>query len=95
MTRTDPLRASTRDGDGGNSHGSETGRIILTRMRVALGSDHAGVSLKDDVKRVLDARGIQYTDFGTLTSDSVDYPDFAAAVGEQVAGGAYDRGILV
>jgi ribose 5-phosphate isomerase B len=64
-------------------------------MRIALGADHAGVALKDDVKRLLDERGIPCTDFGTHSTASVDYPDFAATVAREVAGGRYDRGILV
>ncbi|MCC7008689.1 MAG: ribose 5-phosphate isomerase B [Acidobacteria bacterium] len=63
-------------------------------MRIALGADHAGVGLKEQIKRLLDERGIPYTDFGTLSTDSVDYPDFAARVAEQVAAGRFDRGIL-
>jgi ribose 5-phosphate isomerase B len=64
-------------------------------MRIALGADHAGVSLKDDVKRLLDGRGIPYTDFGTESTESVDYPDYAAKVAHAVVEGGYDRGILV
>jgi ribose 5-phosphate isomerase B len=64
-------------------------------MRIALGADHAGVGLKDDVKRVLDGRGIPYTDFGTHSTESVDYPDYAAKVAHAVTEGGYDRGILV
>ncbi|HET9272255.1 MAG TPA: ribose 5-phosphate isomerase B [Vicinamibacterales bacterium] len=64
-------------------------------MRIALGADHAGVALKREVARLLDERGVSYTDFGTDSTDSVDYPDFAAAVGREVASGRCDRGILV
>lgn len=64
-------------------------------MRIALGADHAGVGLKDDLKQLLDARGISYTDFGTHSTASVDYPDFAARVAHEVAAGHFDRGILV
>lgn len=64
-------------------------------MRIALGADHAGVVLKERIKQHLDARGITYTDFGTNTTDSVDYPDFATAVGREVASGAFDRGVLL
>ena len=64
-------------------------------MRIALGADHAGVALKREVARLLDERGIPYTDFGTHSIDSVDYPDFAAIVGREVASGKFDRGILV
>jgi len=64
-------------------------------MRIALGSDHAGVALKEEVKRLLDQRGETYTDFGTNNTDSVDYPDYAARVSREVAAGQFDRGILV
>ncbi|HTM34353.1 MAG TPA: ribose 5-phosphate isomerase B [Vicinamibacterales bacterium] len=64
-------------------------------MRVALGADHAGVELKDALKRALDARGIACEDFGTHGPASVDYPDFAAAVAGGVSDGRFDRGVLV
>lgn len=63
-------------------------------MRVALGADHAGVHLKDAVRSLLESRGIEVQDFGTVDETSVDYPDYAARVGRAVAGGAADRGIL-
>jgi ribose 5-phosphate isomerase B len=63
-------------------------------MRIALGSDHAGVALKEEVKRLLDQRGVAYTDFGTHSTESVDYPDFATTVAAEVASGRFDRGIL-
>ncbi len=64
-------------------------------MRVALGADHAGFELKNALKRVLDELGIIYDDLGTSSSESVDYPDYAEAVGNGVAEGRFDRGILV
>ena len=64
-------------------------------MKIALGADHAGFQLKDSLKRLLDELGIPYEDFGTATAQSVDYPDYAKAVAEGVAGGQFDRGILV
>jgi len=64
-------------------------------MRIALGADHAGVALKHNIRQLLDERGISYQDFGTNSSESVDYPDFAATVAHEVASGAFDRGILV
>ena len=64
-------------------------------MRVALGADHAGFQLKNALKRVLDELGVTYDDFGTGSAESVDYPDYAKAVGESVVQGRYDRGILV
>ena len=63
-------------------------------MRIAIGADHAGVALKEQVKQVLTARGVAFDDLGTLTTESVDYPDFAEAVSRKVASGEYDRGIL-
>jgi ribose 5-phosphate isomerase B len=64
-------------------------------MRIALGADHAGVVLKEQIKERLGQRGIPYTDFGTTGAESVDYPDFATEVAKQVATGAFDRGVLV
>lgn len=64
-------------------------------MRVALAADHAGVTLKELVKPVLDELGVTYEDFGTHSTDAVDYPDFAARVAHGVASGRFDRGILV
>lgn len=63
-------------------------------MRIALGADHAGVHLKQEIRQLLDERGIAYTDFGTNAIDSVDYPDFAAPVATDVANGRFDYGIL-
>jgi ribose 5-phosphate isomerase B len=64
-------------------------------MRIALGADHAGVDLKNQLKRLLAERGDVWEDFGTTNGESVDYPDFAARVAHAVATGAFDRGILV
>lgn len=64
-------------------------------MKIALGSDHAGFELKENVKRLLAAQGIQIDDRGTHSPEAVDYPDFARAVGEEVVRGHADFGILV
>ena len=64
-------------------------------MKIAIGADHAGYQLKDSLKKLLDEMGVAYEDFGTSNGQSVDYPDFAKAVAEGVAGGKFDRGILV
>ena len=64
-------------------------------MRVALGADHAGVHLKSAVRSLLESRGIEVHDAGTVSEDSVDYPDYAVKVGTSVARGDVDRGILV
>lgn len=63
-------------------------------MRIAIGADHAGVALKEHVKQVLKARNIPFEDVGTLSTESVDYPDFAETVSRRVASGEFDRGIL-
>lgn len=63
-------------------------------MKVALGSDHAGLPGKEAAKRILDELGIAWADLGTNSTESVDYPDFAEAVGKAVAGGEADRGLL-
>ncbi len=64
-------------------------------MKIAIGADHAGFEEKEKLKKTLDAIGADYTDMGTNSTESVDYPDFARKVGEAVADGEYDRGILV
>jgi len=64
-------------------------------MKIALGADHAGYQLKDSLKKLFDEMAISYEDFGTSSGQSVDYPDFARTVAEQVAAGRFDRGILV
>jgi ribose 5-phosphate isomerase B len=63
-------------------------------MRIALGADHAGVSLKADVHTLLKARGDEVIDMGALSEESVDYPDYAAKVARAVAEGEADVGIL-
>jgi ribose 5-phosphate isomerase B len=62
---------------------------------IALGADHAGWQLKEEIKAWLLDRGAEVTDFGTHSPDPVDYPDYAAQVGEAVASGKAGRGILV
>ncbi len=70
-------------------------------MRVALGSDHAGVALKNELKRAFDKAALgdnplhTCIDVGTYSEESVDYPEFAQQVAEGVATNAFDRGILV
>jgi ribose 5-phosphate isomerase B len=64
-------------------------------MRIALGADHAGFALKEALKETLEGDGHAVIDRGTSSEESCDYPEFAAAVAEDVAGGRADRGILV
>jgi ribose 5-phosphate isomerase B len=64
-------------------------------MRIALASDHAGFAEKERLKTVLSDLGIDFDDLGTRSEDSVDYPDYARAVAEQVADGRVEQGLLV
>jgi ribose 5-phosphate isomerase B len=64
-------------------------------MKIAIGSDHGGFSLKEEIKTVLDELGHEYADFGCNSEESVDYPDFAVPVSEKVARGEFERGILI
>jgi ribose 5-phosphate isomerase B len=67
----------------------------MTKPKIAIGSDHAGFEGKEKIKKVLDEIGVEYEDFGTTSTDSVDYPDFGAKVGRAVAGGEVGQGIVV
>ena len=62
---------------------------------IALGCDHGGFSLMQEIKAHLDELGLEYRDFGTYTSESCDYPVYAEAAARAVASGECDRGILV
>ncbi len=64
-------------------------------MRIAIGCDHRGVNLKQDIIKSITDAGHSYEDFGCYTTDPVDYPDIAQKVGEAVASGDFERGILV
>lgn len=64
-------------------------------MRIAIGSDHAGVEMKRDLADFLAQKGHQVTDLGTHTTAPVDYPDIAAAVAEAVRGGQAERGVVI
>jgi ribose 5-phosphate isomerase B len=64
-------------------------------MRIALGADHAGYQLKDDIKQHLEQQGISVRDEGTSSAESVDYPDYARAVAHDVSEKRVDLGILV
>jgi ribose 5-phosphate isomerase B len=64
-------------------------------MRVAIGSDHAGFVLKGELCTLLDELRVEYRDFGTYSTDPVDYPDLIAPVARAVARGDYDFGIVL
>jgi ribose 5-phosphate isomerase B len=64
-------------------------------MKVAIGCDHAGVSLKNEILPVLKELAVEWKDFGTTTEESVDYPDFGERVSEEVSKNNVERGILI
>ena len=64
-------------------------------MRIAIGSDHRGFALKEVLKELLGELGHEWVDFGCQGEDAVDYPDIARPLGEAVAAGEYERGILI
>ncbi len=64
-------------------------------MKIAIGSDHAGVEAKQRLRQLLQRDGHAVTDCGTQGAESVDYPDFAAAVAQAVARAQVERGVLI
>jgi ribose 5-phosphate isomerase B len=64
-------------------------------MKIAIGSDHAGVELKKELLQLLKDMGADALDVGTNTSESVDYPDFGDKVSAAVSAGEVDRGVLI
>jgi len=64
-------------------------------MKIAIGSDHAGFELKEQLREKLRAAGYEVADLGTASTESTDYPDYAAAVARAVRDGQADKGILV
>ena len=64
-------------------------------MKIALASDHAGFSEKEKLKVLLNDLGLEVSDLGTVSEASVDYPDYARKVAEEVATGRVDQGVLI
>lgn len=64
-------------------------------MKIAIGADHGGYRLKEEIKKHLEAWGHEVEDMGCHSADSVDYPDYAGPVALNVAQGRCDRGILI
>ncbi|HEY2989856.1 MAG TPA: ribose 5-phosphate isomerase B [Candidatus Binatia bacterium] len=64
-------------------------------MRVAIGADHAGFSLKQDLVVYIESLLHEVLDLGTDNEEPVDYPDYAEAVGRAVADGRAERGLLI
>jgi ribose 5-phosphate isomerase B len=65
------------------------------KLRIAIGSDHAGFPVKEAIRKYLEGAGYAVDDQGTSSEDSVDYPDYGKAVGERVATKQDDLGIVV
>jgi ribose 5-phosphate isomerase B len=63
--------------------------------RIAIGCDHRGFGLKKPIISFLQNEGYSYQDFGCHSTEPVDYPDIARDVGEAVASGSFDQGILI
>ena len=64
-------------------------------MKIALGCDHGGLNLKNEIAKYLIETGMEIKDFGTYTTDSCDYPDIALPVAEAVVSKEFDFGILI
>jgi len=64
-------------------------------MKIALGSDHGGYQLKENLKKYLKELNVEYVDFGCENKKSVDYPDIGFEVAIEVKSGKYERGILI
>ncbi len=62
---------------------------------IAIGCDHGGYELKQEVIKYLDEKGYEYKDYGCYSTESMDYPDLAKPLAEAVAAGEYDKGILI
>ena len=64
-------------------------------MRIAIGCDHLGLPLKQEIAALLRERHVEFQDYGVCASDKVDYPDVAEKVAGAVQRGEFDRGILI
>lgn len=67
----------------------------MKSYKIAIGSDHAGFKYKEAIKAMLLAEGHAVRDFGAHSSEPCDYPDFVRPAAEAVAGGEYERGIVL
>ena len=64
-------------------------------MKIAIGCDHSAVELKKEIIKYLEELGHSVTDFGTHTTESVDYPIYGKKVAVEVANGNFDGGVLI
>lgn len=67
----------------------------MSTLKIAIGADHGGFELKEKIVEYLKSKNIEYKDFGCFSTDSCDYPEYAKVVGNEVAKGNFNRGILV
>ena len=67
----------------------------MSKMKIAIAADHGGLNLKNKIKDYLSNNGYEITDFGTNSTESCDYPDFALPAAEAVACGKCDKGIVI
>jgi ribose 5-phosphate isomerase B len=74
---------------------AEVQQPSIEKQVIAIGTDHGGVDLKEILKKDLTDSGYTVIDCGTHTKESVDYPDIALAVSEQVASGKAWRGVII
>jgi ribose 5-phosphate isomerase B len=75
--------------------GLTAGKQGAVEMRIALGSDHAGFEYKQAISELLVAFGHEIYDFGTYSTEPVDYPDFIRPAAEAVARGEFERGVVL
>jgi len=61
---------------------------------IAIGADHGGYKLKEELKKYLDEKGIEYKDVGTFSEERTDYPIFAEKVAKEIVNGKCDKGII-
>ena len=69
--------------------------MIMENKAIAIGSDHGGFELKQEIIKHLTKKGIDFEDFGCFSEASCDYTDYGKAVAEAVAAGEYEKGILI
>ena len=63
-------------------------------MKIAMAADHGGYALKEGIKKYLEEKGIEVNDLGTYSEESVDYPEYGQACGQEVVSGRADKGIV-
>jgi ribose 5-phosphate isomerase B len=69
--------------------------VVKYKMKIALGSDHGGYQLKENLKKYLKELNVEYKDFGCNSEKSVDYPDIGFKIAREVKNRNYDKGILI